>query len=74
MTDKFDDLMYHAGLTAQGCWDQMDDYDRTAILKFGELIIQECASFADKHNQQKLCEDYTLGVGKAIKKHFGVEE
>ena len=74
MTDKFDDLMYHAGLTAQGCWDQMDDYDRTAILKFGELIIQECASFADKHNQQKLYEDYTLGVGKAIKKHFGVEE
>ena len=41
---------------------------------FAELIIQECASFADKHNQQKLYEDYTLGVGKAIKKHFGVEE
>ena len=74
MTDKFDDLMYQAGLTAQGCWDQMDDYDRTAILKFAELIIQECASFADKHNQQKLYEDYTLGVGKAIKKHFGIEE
>ena len=74
MTDKFDDLMYQAGLTAQGCWDQMDDYDRTAILKFGELIIRECASFADKHNQQKLYEDYTLGVGKAIKKHFGVDQ
>lgn len=42
MTDKFDDLMYQAGLTAQGCWDQMDEYDRTAILKFGELIIREC--------------------------------
>ena len=66
--------MYQAGLTAQGCWDQMDDYDRTAILKFAELIIQECASFADKHNQQKLYEDYTLGVGKAIKKHFGVNQ
>ena len=22
---KFDDLMYHAGLTAQGCLDKMDD-------------------------------------------------
>ena len=41
--------------------------------EFAELIIQECASFADKHNQSKLYEDYDLGVGKAIKKHFGVE-
>jgi hypothetical protein len=29
---KFDDLMYEAGLTAQGCWDEMDDYDKEAIL------------------------------------------
>ena len=42
--------------------------------KFAELIVRECASFADKHNQQKLYEDYTLGVGKAIKKHFGVDQ
>ena len=46
MTDKFDDLMYQAGLTAQGGWDQMDDYDRTAILKFGELIVFECIKLA----------------------------
>lgn len=42
--------------------------------EFAELIVKECASFSDKHNQQKLYEDYTLGVGKAIKKHFGVEQ
>lgn len=40
---KFDTLMYEAGLTAQGCWDQMDQYDRAAILKFAELIVRECA-------------------------------
>ena len=33
--------MYRAGLTAQGCWDSMDQYDREAIEKFAELIIEE---------------------------------
>lgn len=35
--------MYHAGLTADGCWNEMDDYDREAIEKFAQLIVQECA-------------------------------
>ena len=48
MTDKFDDLMYQAGLTAQGCWDQMDNYDRTAILKFAELIVNECLGICEE--------------------------
>ena len=34
--------MYQAGLTAQGCWDEMDEYNRTAILKFAKLIVNEC--------------------------------
>ena len=44
MNDKFDTLLYESGLTAQGCWDQMDDYDRTAIMKFGELVARKCLS------------------------------
>ena len=32
MNNQFDNLMYEAGLTAQGCWDEMDEYDRNAIL------------------------------------------
>ena len=40
---KIDNLMYQAGLTAQGCWDEMDEYNRTAILKFAKLIVNECA-------------------------------
>jgi TRAP-type C4-dicarboxylate transport system substrate-binding protein len=42
MNERIDKLMYHAGLTAQGCWDEMDEYDRKAIEKFAELIVQEC--------------------------------
>lgn len=54
MNDGFDKLMYEVGLTAQGCWDEMDEYDRAAIMKFAELIVEECAaccgSQADKKN------------------------
>lgn len=46
MSSKFDDLMYRAGLTAQGCWDHMDEYDRKAIEKFAELIVRECDRYA----------------------------
>jgi len=40
--------------------------------KFAELIIRECADFADEHNSE--VEGVTLGIGKAIKQHFGVEQ
>jgi hypothetical protein len=40
--------------------------------KFAELIINECAEFADDYNSE--VEGVTLGVGKAIKQHFGVAE
>ena len=45
MNERIDKLMYHAGLTAQGCWDEMDEYDRKAIEKFAELIVRECCQY-----------------------------
>ena len=45
MSKRIDELMYHSGLTAQGCWDEMDEYDKRAIIKFSELIVQECANY-----------------------------
>jgi len=39
--------MYHAGLTASGCWDEMDAYDRKAIEKFGQLIVRECVEIIE---------------------------
>ena len=71
MNDKFDDLMYEAGLTAQGCWDEMDEYDRAAILRFAELIVRECADlFEVEWDDEKLTGN---DVGYVVKKHFGVE-
>ena len=41
--ERIEDLMYKAGLTASGCWDKMDHYDKQAIEKFAELIVEDCA-------------------------------
>ena len=71
MNQRLDDLMYEAGLTAQGCWDQMDDYDRAAVTKFAQLIVRECAEkFAAEPDRPF----YGRHVSYHIKKHFGVEE
>jgi hypothetical protein len=41
MNERIGDLMYRAGLTAQGCWDEMDAYDRKAIMTLAELTVKE---------------------------------
>lgn len=48
MNQRLEDLMYRAGLTAQGCWNGMDEYDHKAIEKFAELIVQECLLCCDR--------------------------
>ena len=82
MNERIDDLMYQAGLTAQGCLDKMDDYDREAILKFAELIVRECCNIV---NQEALHTDYIpaemnqyvfnrlMKAFDKIEEHFGVE-
>ena len=49
MNERIEDLMYHAGLTASGCWDEMDAYDRTAIVKFSQLIVADCLNIIAKY-------------------------
>lgn len=39
--EQLEDLMYRAGLTAQGCWDSMDQYAREAIMDFARLVAAE---------------------------------
>jgi hypothetical protein len=39
---------------------------------FAELIVRECADFANNHNSE--VEGVTLGVGRALKQHFGITE
>jgi hypothetical protein len=40
--------------------------------RFAELLVAECADFANDHNSE--VEGVTLGVGRALKQHFGIEE
>lgn len=70
MNDRIEELMYQSGLTAQGCWDEMDDYDRTAIMNLVRCVVEECSSlfyltFTDEQHQRR--------IDKTIKKHFGIE-
>ena len=71
MNKQFDDLMYSAGLTAQGCWDQMDEYDRDAILKFAQLIVAECIDVVSDCSVEYCTRPQIVSE---IKQHFGVEE
>jgi hypothetical protein len=49
MNKTIEDLMYHAGLTASGCWDEMDAYDRKAIVKFSQLIVADCLNIIGRY-------------------------
>lgn len=52
-----EEIIYSAGLTAQGCWDELDDYARDGIVRAIQMAAQECASIcmsqADRKNIRK---------------------
>lgn len=73
MNERIKDLAKEAGIQLPEDSVYNGHIYRNSLERFAQLIIKECANFADQHNQSKLYEDYDLGVGKAIKKHFGVE-
>ena len=41
MDELIEHCMYESGLTAQGCWDELDDYAKEAIVRFAELLLRE---------------------------------
>ena len=73
MDTKLEDLMYKSGLTASGCWDQLDEYDRKAIEKFAELIVKECVEVVEGgsflHDQAPTA-IFARECSSAIKRHF----
>jgi len=72
MIERFEDLMYNAGMTAQGCWDEMDSYQREAVERFALLIVGECSRIADDWvNNEDNGKNYP---SDKIKEHFGVKE
>lgn len=64
MNERLENLMYHAGLTAQGCWDELDDYTKEGIEQFAQLIVKECAKRSGELGQPE------IGIG--LMKHFGL--
>ena len=69
--NRFDDLLYESGLTAQGCWEEMDEYDRAAVLRFGQLVAEKCAEVSLKNSHRS--DDMGAIIALQIKKHFGVQ-
>jgi hypothetical protein len=41
VNELIEHCLYESGLTADGCWNELDDYAREAILRFAQLLIQE---------------------------------
>jgi hypothetical protein len=77
--DIFSRLHYHSGLVAQGCWDELDEYDREAIMRFGDLIVKECTEVARRTILAGSGVDPDTFTGtvttvEEIKRHFGIVE
>lgn len=73
MNERLENLLYESGLTAQGCWDELDDYAKQGIERFAELIIRECAEIDFRHKVGLSFDDDFL-ISQAIKEYFGVEK
>lgn len=88
MNKQFDDLMYQSGLTAHGCWDSFDSYDKKAIETFAEMIVCECIVLAMESKQwvdnmktynshdaswNKARSQHSQHIANKIREHFGVE-
>jgi len=64
MNERIKELAEQAGYTTDmfgiGHWNMPE------CQKFAELIVKDCAKFADKGNRG--------GTGELMKKHFGIKE
>ena len=82
MNERIEHCLYQAGLTAQGCWEDLDTYTQEGIEKFAELIVKECISI----NRQRMFSEYEgdshrvahnnalLCATSDMFEHFGVGE
>ena len=66
MNPHVEDLLYQAGLTVDGCWDELGTYEQEAIERLVLITVRECANLAD--------EAEPFLASDLIKQHFGVEE
>ena len=72
MNTQLENLMYLSGMTAQGCWDSFDEYDKQAVEKFAELIYKDIITVVAAH---ALSNDSAIDVFKNLKRIYeGVED
>ena len=66
MNERIQELWWKAriGYNEQNC-------DPEVLEKFAELIVKECAEVADNADAMR---QKWEGIGKYVRKHFGVEE
>jgi hypothetical protein len=80
MNERIEHCLYQAGLTAQGCWEDLDTYTQEGIEKFALLIVRECMRMCDCADVSYLehgCDKEASGAAgakKIIKEWFEVEE
>jgi hypothetical protein len=68
MTEHFEQLLYESGLTAQGSWDQMDQYDREGIRHLYGMAIRDCIQHVEMWER-----DSRNHISHMLKNHYGVE-
>jgi hypothetical protein len=73
MNDKLENCLYKSGLTAQGCWDELDDYAKQGIEKFAELVVLECIKMVENEAAQYAQPTWAVELVNDIKENFGVE-
>jgi hypothetical protein len=70
MNERIDHCLYLAGLTASGCWEDLDTYTQEGIERFAELIVKETMQVV----ANQLPSNQYLDVAQAVIEHFGVKE
>jgi hypothetical protein len=86
MNERVEHCLYESGLTAQGCWDELDDYAKQGIEKFAELLEKEFFSqgyIAGRSDGTietvRECADFLADTlddhfaSEQVREHFGVE-
>jgi hypothetical protein len=68
-SEHFEQLLYESGLTAQGSWDQMDQYDREAIQHLYAMAIQDCIN-----NVTAWERDSRNHISHLLRQHYQIDQ
>lgn len=60
---NFDYQLYESGLSAHGCWEKFDEYDREALERFAGRIADEVAAIIEKRTIER-CESVLMQLHK----------